>query len=258
MRRVAVERAARRSAADHEVEDGSGVTAASNAPDSFGRWSWEWIKSLLIATALFLVMRTFLIEPFRIPTASMENTLLAGDFLLVNKAAFGSRVPVIGLRIPAYDRPARGDVLVFVPPHDPRLNYVKRLIALPRDTVEMMDKRIHVNGEPVIEPYARYTDSWDTHSPRMHWQCEYRSGAARAPCRPMRDNWGPLIVPEDRFMVLGDNRDNSEDSRYWGFVARDDIRGRPLLVYYSFDPESQRPLPWLTRIRWSRIGEMIH
>lgn len=224
----------------------------------FGRWAWEWAKSFLIAIVLFLVIRTFLVEAYRIPTGSMENTLLAGDFLLVDKAAFGSRVPLTRVRLPAYDQPARGDIIVFTPPHDPGRNYVKRVIALPRDTVEMRDKRVRVNGRVLEEPYVHVTDPLDTNSPRMYWQCEHRVDTANGPCRPMRDNWGPLVVPDDRYLVLGDNRDNSEDSRYWGFVGRDDIRGRPLFIYYSFDPFSRQPLPWLTRIRWGRIGETVH
>lgn len=234
------------------------MTAAPDAPTPFGRWAWEWTKSFLIAIALFLVIRTFLVEAYRIPTGSMENTLLAGDFLLVDKAAFGSRVPLTRMRLPAYDRPARGDIIVFTPPHDPTRHYVKRVIAMPRDTVAMRDKRVRVNGRVLAEPYVHTTDPLDTNSPRMYWQCEYRVDTAHGPCRPMRDNWGPLVVPDDQYLVLGDNRDNSEDSRYWGFVGRDDITGRPLFIYYSFDPFSRRPLPWLTQIRWGRIGEAVH
>ncbi|MGH7576112.1 MAG: signal peptidase I [Longimicrobiales bacterium] len=251
-------RANRGEGANRPLEEGAGGPAAPDVPLSFGRWAWEWAKSFLIAIAFFLVIRTFLVEAYRIPTSSMENTLLAGDFLLVDKAAFGSFVPFTRVRVPAYDRPARGDVIVFTPPHDPRRSYVKRLIAVPHDTVEMRDKRVRVNGAPLDEPYVHTTDPLDSNSPHMVWQCAYHARTAAGPCRPMRDNWGPLVVPARQYLVLGDNRDNSEDSRYWGFVGRDDIRGRPLFIYYSFDPFSRRPLPWLTHIRWGRIGEAVH
>jgi signal peptidase I len=115
-----------------------------------------------------------------------------------------------------------------------------------------------VNGEPQIEPYAHHDNAHDTRSTRMVWQCEHAVGPDRGECRPSRDNWGPLVVPDDRYLVLGDNRDDSEDSRYWGFVPRDALLGRPLFVYYSFDPHSSRSLPWITDVRWRRLGERVH
>lgn len=222
-----------------------------------GRRGSEWIRSVLTAFVLFLMIRTFLVEAFRIPTGSMENTLLVGDFLLVNKAIFGSRVPFTPLRLPAFDSPRRGDVVVFVPPHDPGRTYVKRLVAGPGDTVAMRDRVLFVNGRPRSEPYARHDESGDVRAGAMAWQCDYYVTPAGA-CSPSRDSWGPLVVPQNRYLVLGDNRDDSEDSRYWGFVPRDAIRGRPLFVYYSFEPGSHSPLPWLTGIRWQRIGERVH
>ncbi len=225
---------------------------------SVGRWTWEWVKSLVIAFALFLVIRTFVIEAFRIPTASMENTLLVGDFLLVNKAAYGAQVPGTHLRLPALGDPELGDVVVFTPPHEPDKNYVKRLVGMPGDTLEMRDKVLFRNGEPIREIYARHGDPLDVHSPGMRWQMDYlMSPAERLDYRPTRDNWGPLVVPAERFFVLGDNRDDSEDSRYWGFVSAADIKGKPLFVYYSFNPRTLRQVPWLTEIRWDRIGGAI-
>jgi signal peptidase I len=253
-----VKRVAYPSAADRVVEEKKKIAAETRGLMSSGRWVWEWSKSIVVAFALFVVIRTFLVEAFRIPTGSMENTLLVGDFLLVNKAVYGSRIPLMNLRLPAFDKPERGDIVVFRPPHEPGKNYVKRLIALPGDTVEMRDKKLLVNGTDQLEPFARYTDLGDSYAPQMSWQCEHGLRAAAMPCRPMRDNWGPIIVPQEQYMMLGDNRDDSEDSRYWGFVTRDAIKGRPLFVYYSFDPGAMRPLPWLTRIRWARIGEVVH
>ena len=219
------------------------------------RWLWEWTKSILVAFTLFLFIRTFLVEAFRIPTGSMENTLLVGDFLLVNKAVYGAQVPLTHAHLPSFAEPRRGDVVVFVPPHDPAKNYVKRLIGMPGDTIAMRHKVLYVNGIPQSEPYVRHNDPADGFASRMYWQCDHMPVSRRVEgCRPTRDNWGPVVVPPDLFMMLGDNRDDSEDSRYWGFVERDRIKGRPLFIYYSFDGSRLKPLPWLTGIRWNRIG----
>lgn len=248
-------REARRSIADREAALPKNTTGVAHVR----RWVWEWTKSILIAFGLFLIIRTFLVEAFRIPTGSMENTLLVGDFLLVNKAIFGSRIPFTNLRTFAFSEPRRGDIIVFVPPHEPDKNYVKRLVAGPGDTVEMREKVLFLNGEPVDEPYVRYTDDADVYSASMYWQCEHtpHSAGENGGCRPYRDNWGPLVVPANSFLMLGDNRDDSEDSRYWGFVDRSAIKGKPLVIYYSFEPDPERPAPWLTNIRWSRLGRAL-
>jgi signal peptidase I len=223
-----------------------------------GRWTWEWVKSLGIALLLFMVIRTFVIEAFRIPTGSMETTLLVGDFLLVNKAVYGAQVPGTAVRLPAFGEPDRGDVVVFTPPHEPDKNYVKRLVGLPGDTLSMRDKVLFVNGLPVAEPYARHGDPMDVHAPGMRWQVDHLlDPAQRLQYRPSRDNWGPVTVPTGHVFVLGDNRDDSEDSRYWGFVDQTAIKGKPLFVYYSFNPRTLRNAPWLTEIRWDRIGGAI-
>jgi signal peptidase I len=225
---------------------------------SVGRWTWEWVKSLGIALLLFLVVRTFVVEAFRIPTGSMENTLLIGDFLLVNKAVYGAQVPGTAVRLPALGEPAHGAVVVFAPPHEPAKNYVKRVVGLPGDTVAMRDKVLFLNGMPVVEPHAQHADPLDTYAPAMRWQGDYLANPThRTRYRPSRDNWGPLIVPADGYFVLGDNRDDSEDSRYWGFVDQEAIKGKPLFVYYSFNPRTLRQAPWLTEIRWDRIGGAI-
>jgi signal peptidase I len=229
------------------------------SPISSGRWAWEWTKSFLIAVAIFLVIRTFLVEPFRIPTGSMEKTLLVGDFLLVNKAVFGAGIPFSRSRVHGLAEPVRGTVVVFVPPHDPDRNYVKRLVGVPGDTLEMHGKSLYINGRPQEEPYVSVSDPRDTYASGMFWQCEYAPAArTHGECRPTRDNWGPLVVPRDRYFLLGDNRDDSEDSRYWGFVPPDAIRGRPIVIYYSFDPTASRRVPWLTAIRWNRIARRVH
>jgi signal peptidase I len=238
------------------VFDGVVVADASSRPSAV-RWAWEWTRLFLVAFTLFLFIRTFLVEAFRIPTGSMENTLLVGDFLFVNKAVYGAQVPRSNWRLPAFAQPRRGDVVVFIPPHERDKNYVKRLVGVPGDTLYMREKVLYVNGQPQSEPYVRHTDPNDVYAPNMYWQCDYRPANSAHACQPTRDNWGPVVVPADHFMMLGDNRDDSEDSRYWGFVERSDIRGRPLFIYYSFDASTLRHLPWLTQIRWNRIGGAV-
>jgi signal peptidase I len=253
----AVKRDARRSALKRDPNDRKHHAARPDGSPDQASAAWEWTKSLLVAIVLFLIIRTFLVEAFRIPTGSMERTLLIGDFLLVNKAVFGSQIPFTAVRLPAFSEPRRGDVAVFVPPHEPGKNYVKRIIGAPGDTVEMRSKVLHVNGQPSDESYARYTDPNDIYLPGMLWQCDHRPSAADGPCHPTRDSWGPIVVPDGRYLMLGDNRDDSEDSRYWGFVDRRAMKGRPLFIYYSFNPFGERPLPFLTQIRWTRIGHGV-
>lgn len=228
---------------------------------SSARAVWDWIKSFAVALLLFLVIRTFLVEAFRIPTGSMENTLLVGDFLLVNKAVYGAQLPGTHTRLPSFAEPQRGDVVVFIPPHEPDKNYVKRLVGVPGDILEMRDRVLYLNGEAQVEPYVQHVDAsgLDMILPEMLWQRNYlASGARPEGYRPTRDNWGPIAVPEDHFFMLGDNRDDSQDSRFWGFVGREAIKGRPLFIYYSFDTNTMRLFPWITQIRWGRIGDMIH
>jgi signal peptidase I len=227
--------------------------------DTVAQIAVEWVKSILIAFVLFLFIRTFLVEAYRIPTGSMEESLLIGDFLLVNKAVYGARIPFTQRRLPAFSEPKRGDIVVFVPPHVEDQNYVKRLIGTPGDTVEMRGKALYLNGVLLAEPYAHYSSEPEVYSHRMDWQCEFLP-ANRPPgdCRPTRDNWGPVVVPPARYLMLGDNRDDSEDSRYWGFVDPAAIKGKPLVVYYSFQPVGTSQLPWFTAIRWRRIGHRPH
>lgn len=217
----------------------------------------DFLRSAALVVVMFLVVRSFVVEAFRIPTSSMEGTLLAGDFLLVNKAAYGADLPGIGISLPALTEPSRGEVIVFRPPHEPEKHYVKRLVGLPGDTLHMSDKHLFINGDELEEPYARYLDeAGDAIHPSMGWQEEFLVDAKRG-YRPSRDNWGPLVVPADHFFVLGDNRDNSEDSRYWGFVSRDSLEGKPWVVYYSTETVGEPGEPMLSRVRWSRIGGRV-
>jgi signal peptidase I len=231
-----------------------------NHRSTLARWFDSWMRSLGMALVLFLIIKTFLIEAFQIPSGSMENTLLAGDFLFVNKAVYGAQIPGTHARLPGFGTPQRGDVIVFAYPRDPSINYVKRVIGLPGDTVEMRGGHVEVDGRALAEPYVRRIDqAHDLYDAEFTWQRSYFAGSADDPLRlhPTRDNWGPLVVPSGKYLVLGDNRDNSSDSRYWGFVGEEAVRGRPLVVYFSYDREARDAVPWLTDIRWRRLGSLI-
>jgi signal peptidase I len=218
----------------------------------------EWAKSIAIAVVLFLVLRTFLVQTFVITSGSMEDTLLVGDMLVVNRAAIGTRVPGTGLRIPGYSDPERGDVLVFDPPHEETLKLIKRLVGMPGDTIEMRSRTLFVNGERQEEPYVRHSNIPDEGDPWMEWQRDHLlDGADPAAYSPTRDNWGPLVVPEDRYFMLGDNREQSLDSRYWGLLEGWRLEGRAVFKYFSYNKGSYRPFPWIREVRWGRIGRRI-
>ncbi len=218
----------------------------------------EWAKSIGVAVVLFLVLRTFLVQTFVITSGSMEETLLVGDMLLVNRLAIGSRVPGTQLQIPGYSSPRRGDVLVFDPPHEPDLMLIKRLVGLPGDTLEMRDRVLWVNGAPVEEPYVVHSDVGDEVHPWMQWQRDHLlPGSDRSTYAPTRDNWGPIVVPDDRYFMLGDNREKSLDSRYWGLLEGWRLEGRAVFTYYSYNKDSYRPFPAIREVRWGRIGRGI-
>lgn len=217
--------------------------------------AWEWAKSIAVAFVVWIFLRSLLIEAFRIPSGSMENTLLVGDFLFVNKALYGAELPIIGTRFPAIREPVTGDIVVFDSVEEENVNVVKRIVGSPADTIDMRDNVLYRNGVRVDEPWVIITSAGsDTASARMRsWQVRYLAGVDPRTYRPTQRNWGPIVVPRDSFFVMGDNRDNSYDSRYWGFLARDRIKGRPLFVYYSFDKTGVLPLPAITGIRWGRL-----
>lgn len=232
-------------------------------PASFARVLWEWTKSIAVAFVLFILIRTFLVQAFKIPTGSMEDTLLIGDFLLVNKAVYGAQIPGTEIRLPGFREIQRGDIVVFVYPdpyneYDPDPDYVKRVVGTPGDTLEMRAKALLVNGERFDEAYVEHLDGRDDqYRPQFAWQRRFLApGVDPAAYRPSRDDWGPIVVPPESYFVMGDNRDNSADSRYWGFVPQRAIKGRPLIVYFS--KESASPLPGLSEIRFERIGDLIH
>lgn len=218
----------------------------------------EWGRSFLIAAVLFLLIRTFILQTFVITSGSMEDTLLVGDFLIVNRVALGTRVPLTDVRIPGYSEPRRGDVLVFDPPHEERLKLVKRLVGMPGDTLEMRDGQLFVGGVPQEEPYVRHTDDQDGPHPWMDWQRDHLlPGVDPTTYRPTRDDWGPLVVPPEHYFMLGDNRERSLDSRYWGLLERWRLEGRASVIYFSYDSTALEPFPIFTEIRWGRIGDGI-
>jgi len=252
------------------LREGKGAASDKRGatPGTKNRKRWENIKSLATTVALFLLIRAFLIEAYRIPSESMVPALLVGDWLFVNKLRFGPNIPFTNVNLPGYAEPLRHDVVVFKSPdqidqpEDPNPTLVKRIIGMPGDTLYMRSAKLFVNGVSQSEPYAEGSESGaDEVSPLFEWQKRYSLKASRfgaAPEQPSHDNWGPLVVPPKRFFMMGDNRYNSKDSRYWGLVPRENIRGRPMFVYYSWNAvDSDKPLPALTDIRWKRIGHWI-
>jgi signal peptidase I len=251
------------------------VVAAARAGKSgsrvSGRRVWDNVKSLAGTLAIFLFLRAFFIEAYRIPSGSMIPSLLIGDWLFVNKLVYGPHVPFTHYNLPGYAQPARGDVVVFESPpqidqpEDPTPTLVKRLIGMPLDTIYMRDGVVYINGLAQRQGFtSAEQEKGDPSevSDLFDWQKKIGLPASRfgpAPAQPTHDNWGPVIVPAAHYFMMGDNRYQSKDSRYWGFVPRANVRGRPLFVYYSYVPsqESDRPLPFITDIRWSRLGHWI-
>ncbi|MGH7445969.1 MAG: signal peptidase I [Longimicrobiales bacterium] len=223
-----------------------------------GNVAWEWIKSGIIGFLIFIVVRTFLIQTFTIVSGSMEGTLLVGDFLVLNKSAYGATLPGSDKRLPGYDVPGRSDIIVFEGHHEP-IDLVKRLVGMPGDTLAMRNGTLYLNGRPQDEPYARHTyPEGDSGHLWMEWQTQFLTDSARAePYRPTRDNWGPIVVPADRYFVLGDNRDESLDSRYWGFIRPQQVKGRAVALYFSYNNRPVGGVPVLGRVRWNRIGDIL-
>lgn len=212
----------------------------------------------MVGFILFMVLRTFLIQTFRITSGSMEETLLVGDFLVLSKSAYGATIPGTGLQLPGYTEPRRGDVVVFRGHHEP-IDLVKRLVGLPGDTLYMRGGQLFINGVRADGDYVRHTDPGsDGFHPWMTWQEEFLVDTVDVESyRPTRDDWGPIVVPPDRYFVLGDNRDESLDSRYWGFVDPSELKGKAVLLYFSFDRDRLGSIPFFTQVRWDRIGDRV-
>lgn len=219
----------------------------------------SWGKAIVIAVAIWMVLRSYVVEAFRIPSPSMENTLLVGDFLFVDKTGYGGQfqIPFTGLRfgrLPGYATPRRNSLVIFRSVEDstPNLDVVKRLIGVPGDTLQMVNDTLIRNGQRLDEPYALHLADTPLPAPALQLaqmrarQLPHYAGTDSAHYQPTPHTWGPLVVPADSYWVMGDNRDDSWDSRFWGFLPRSHIEGRPLFIYMSvaLDP---------FRIRWNRL-----
>ena len=251
----------KRSVVTKRPETGAAQKTPPKPKQTFGRWAWDWVKSLSAGFALFLVVRAFILQTWVITSGSMEETLLVGDLLVLNKVAYGAQIPGTESRLPGYTDPQRGHVVVFRAHHQ-ALDVIKRIVGIPGDTLQMRDKVLYVNGERQIEPYVRLSDPegrTDGGHPDMGWQKQHILGdsAFRKNYEPTRDNWGPLVVPAGHVFMMGDNRDDSLDSRFWGFLDLKRVKGKAEVVYFSYDRDAVKPFAWLTDVRWGRIGDRI-
>jgi signal peptidase I len=188
----------------------------------------EYFESIVIAVILALFIRTFVVQAFKIPTGSMEENLLIGDHLLVNKFVFGPSLSDVERALLPIGTIQRRDVIVFKYPEEPDRDFIKRVIGLPGETVELRAKKVYINGVALDEPYAHYLQPGPT-SPDLQEVTSF----------DVRDRYGPITVPADQYFVMGDNRDNSQDSRYWGFLPRGYVKGKALLIYWSYDADGQ-------------------
>jgi len=193
----------------------------------------EYVEAALWALALTMFLRAFVIQAFRIPSESMRDTLLVGDFLFVNKFEYGPKIPFTQIRLPGLRHPRPGDVIVFQYPDDPSKDFIKRCVATPGQTVEIKSKDLWRDGKKVTEPYVIHTDA--TTRPQGY---------------DNRDHFGPITVKPQELFMMGDNRDNSNDSRYWGTLDMDLVKGRAMFLYWSWDGERNWP-------RWNRILQVI-
>jgi signal peptidase I len=223
----------------------------------------EYFESIVIAVILALFVRTFVVQAFKIPTGSMENNLLIGDHLLVNKFALGPTESRLERALLPVGTIRRGDILVFKYPVEPDRDFVKRVIGLPGETVELRNKKVFINGMPIDEPYVHFLEP-----PRS------RSDLAEVTSSDVREDYGPVTVPPNQYFMMGDNRDNSEDSRYWGFMPRDYVKGRALLIYWSYEADREDYedesagatvkglastfVHFFTKTRWDRMFRLIH
>ncbi len=197
----------------------------------------EYVESLIIAAIIAFFVRSFVIQAFKIPSSSMEPTLLIGDHLLVNRLSYVMKIPFTDKVIFSLGDPKKNDVIVFRYPVEPDKDFIKRVIATPGDTIEIKDKVIYLNGKRIEDKWGFYSDSL----------------IVPGNINP-RDNFGPLRVPKDSYFVMGDNRDRSLDSRFWGIVPKDHLVGRALILYFSWNAKADDAFDY---VRWTRIGSLI-
>ena len=200
----------------------------------------EYFESICVAVILALFVRTFVVQAFKIPTGSMENNLLIGDHLLVNKFAYAPVATRLEEMLLPVDPIRRGDIIVFKYPEDPERDFIKRVIGLPGETVELRNKKVYIDGMPLDEPYVQYLFTPSDEEGPFDYD--------------VRMKYGPVTVPEGQYFMMGDNRDNSQDSRYWGFLPREYVKGKALFVYFSIEEGAGL----LNGVRWSRILHQIH
>jgi signal peptidase I len=207
----------------------------------------EWFESICVAVVLALFVRTFVVQAFKIPTGSMENNLLIGDHLLVNKFVFAPTLSGLERAVLPIDAIVRGDIVVFKFPEDPERDFIKRVIGLPGETLELRNKKVYINGSPLDEPYVHFLYPPD--------EGEVVSGSEFDLTR----RYGPITVPAEHYFMMGDNRDNSQDSRYWGPMPASYVKGKALFVYFSFGDAGAGGVGGLFgNARWSRILHQIH
>jgi signal peptidase I len=203
----------------------------------------ENIEVFIVAALLALFIRTFIVQAFKIPSGSMKETLQIGDHILVNKFIYGVKLPFLLTTIMPLKDPQKGDIVVFKFPEDPKKDFIKRAVAVAGDTIEIIDKQVFVNGERQEHPFAEFKDKGIV---PPCTQMQKSMGFDR--CN--KDNYGPVTVPEGKLFVMGDNRDHSYDSRFWGFVDLKVVKGKAFMIYWSWDSDN-------TAVRWRRIGNII-
>ncbi len=212
----------------------------------------ELAKSFFPVFLIVLLLRSFLVEPFRIPSGSLEPTLDVGDFVAVNKFAYGLRLPVTESKIIPIAKPKKGEIAVFRWPPNPTYDYIKRVIGVPGDKVEYKNKKLIINGTEMKQTFIENTIDESSGKPVAKYR-ENLNGVEHDIF--IRDNVAPfdfeVVVPEGQYFMMGDNRDDSADSRYWGFVSDEYLRGKAFLVWMSWDAKKMLP-------RWSNIGHIIH
>jgi signal peptidase I len=198
----------------------------------------EYLEPIVIAVFIALFIRTFIVQAFKIPSSSMEPTLLVGDYLLVNKFIYGIKIPFTELKLYPFKNPKRGDIVVFIYPKDRSKDFIKRVIGTEGEKVEIIRDKIYINDHLIDDPWGHYSEKND-------WLKQLQ----------LMERFGPVVVPKESLFVLGDNRDNSQDSRFWGFVNVNAVKGKALVIYFSWDGNAEN---LLDKIRWKRIGKLIH
>ena len=201
------------------------------------RFVKEYLEPIVTAVLIALFIRTFVAQAFKIPSSPMTPTLLVGDYILVNKFIYGFRIPYTNIKYFQFKKPQRGDVIVFIFPLDPSKDFIKRVIGTEGEKVQILHNKIYINDQLIDDPWGHFI--------RTGW-LEYLQGM---------ENFGPVVVPKDSLFVMGDNRDNSQDSRYWGYVDLNAVLGKALIIYFSWNGNAEN---LFDQVRWSRIGNLIH